>query len=115
MVKILAVLLASCVTLGSLFNIFYPQYSYFFMFFVDLYLFIFRERGRKGEREGEKHLMYKRMCERYIHWLHLACPQLGTWPATQAGALTGNGTGDLSVHRPVHRPVLDPLSHTCQG
>ena len=25
------------------------------------------------------------------------CPQLGTWPATRACALTGNRTGDLSV------------------
>ena len=44
-------------------------------------------------------------------WLPLACPQLGTWPATQACALTGNQTGDPLVHR----PVLNPLSHTSQG
>ena len=44
------------------------------------YLFTFRERGRKGEREGEK--------QRYITWLPLARTQLGTWAATQACALT---------------------------
>ena len=51
------------------------------------------------------------MCEREIDWLPLACPQLGTWPATQACALTRNQTGDLSVHR----PTLNPPSHTRQG
>ena len=33
------------------------------------------------------------------------------WAATQARALTGNQTSDLSVHR----PVLNLLSHTSQG
>ena len=36
------------------------------------------------------------MCERYIDQLPLVCSQLGTWPTTQACALTGNRTGDLS-------------------
>ena len=44
-------------------------------------------------------------------WLPLACSRLGTWPATQACALTGNQTGDLLVRR----PALNPLSHTSQG
>ena len=49
------------------------------------YLFIFRERGREGERR-----------ERNISvWLPLVCPLLGTWPTTQACALTGNQTGSL--------------------
>ena len=39
------------------------------------------------------------------HWV------AGTWPATQACALTGNRTGNPLVHR----PVLNPLSHTSQG
>ena len=38
-------------------------------------------------------------------------PLLGTWPATQACALTGNQTGDPLVHR----PALIPLSHISQG
>ena len=32
-------------------------------------------------------------------------------PGMYPGALAGNRTGDLSVHR----PVLNPLSHTSQG
>ena len=39
------------------------------------------------------------------------CPLLGTWPTTQACALTGNRTGDPLVYR----SVLSPLSHTSQG
>ena len=44
-------------------------------------------------------------------WLPLAYSQLGTWPATQACALTGNQTSNLSVCR----RALSPLSHTTQG
>ena len=44
-------------------------------------------------------------------WLPLERPLLGTWPATQACALTGDRTSDLLVSR----PVLNPLSHTNQG
>ena len=51
------------------------------------------------------------MCERYIDQLPLTCPQLGTWPATQARALTGNRTS----HPLILRPVLNLLSYTSQG
>ena len=51
------------------------------------------------------------MGERNIDWFPLTCPALGTWPTTQACALTGNRTGDLLVHG----PALNPLSHTSQG
>ena len=44
---------------------------------------------RRGEREREKHQRV----------LPLMRPPLGTWPATQARALTGNRTGDPLVHR----------------
>ena len=37
------------------------------------------------------------MCERDTNRLPLAGLQLGTWPATQACALTGNQTDNLSV------------------
>ena len=71
-------------------------------FFKRFYLFTFRE-GKEG---GESSI-----CERHINWLPLSYPQLGTWPATQACALTRNWTGDdLSVRR----LVLNPLSHTSQ-
>ena len=33
----------------------YPPHSFSFLLFLRFYLFIFRERGREGEREGEKH------------------------------------------------------------
>ena len=44
-------------------------------------------------------------------WVPLTHPLLGTWPATQACALTGNRTGNPLVHR----PALNPLSYTSQG
>ena len=68
--------------------------------FKNIYLFL--ERGREGEREGEKHqcVVASRMP-----------PQVGTWPATQACALTRNRTGDPVVRR----PALNPLSCTSQG
>ena len=59
--------------------------------------FLFRE-GKEREKEKERNISV---------WLPLARPLLGTWPTTQACALTGNQTGDLWVHR----LVLNPLSH----
>ena len=52
-----------------------------------VYLFLERGEGREKERE------------RNIDWLPLACPQQGTWPATQACALTGTRMGDPLVCR----------------
>ena len=50
--------------------------------------------------------------ERNINvWLPLTCPLLGTWPAAQACALTGNRTSVPLVPR----PALNPLSHISQG
>ena len=72
-----------------------------FLFFR-FYVFIFRERGRAGERGRETSV-----CEKNIHQLCLECSQLGAWPATQARALTGNRTSNLSA--------LNPLRHTSQG
>ena len=42
---------------------------------------------------------------------YINCPQPGTWPTTQAHALTQNQTGDPLVHR----LILSPLSHMSQG
>ena len=69
-------------------------------FFKRFYLFIFRESGREGERERNIKV-----------WLPLTCPLLGTWPTTQACALTRNRTDDPLVHR----LALNPLSHTSWG
>ena len=63
--------------------------------------FIFREREREGDRDEKKQQGV----------VASRTPLLGTWPATQACALTGNGTSDPLVHR----LVLNPLSHTSQG
>ena len=66
--------------------------------FIDLYV----ERGERREKERERN----------IHvWLPLMHPVLGTWPTTQACALTGNRTGDSLVLR----PAVNPQSHASQG
>ena len=84
----------------SLHTDFYVLHSFFSYFFL-------RERGREGEREGEKH-----QCEREIL---IGClsdvPQLGTQPTTQACALTRNQTKDLSLRR----MMSNQLIHSGQG
>ena len=75
--------------------------SIYLFIYLSIYLFIFRQRRRGGEREGEK-----RQCVLASH-----LPILGTWPTTQACALTGNGMGNPLVHR----LVLKAMSHTSQG
>ena len=50
--------------------------------------------------------------ERNINvWVLLTHPLLGTWPATQACALTGNRTRNPLLHK----PALNPLSHSSHG
>ena len=60
-----------------------------YFFLLKILFFIFRERGKEGEREGEKR------CERetLISCLPHA-PWPGTEPATQACVLTGSCTAD---------------------
>ena len=65
-------------------------------------MYLFLERGEGREKERERNINV---------WLPLTRPLLGTWPATQACALTGNQTCDLLVYR----LALSPLSHTSQG
>ena len=62
-------------------------------------MYLFLERGREGEREGEKH-----QCVVASH-----TPPTG--PTTQTCVLTGNRTGDPFICS----PALNPLSHTSQG
>ena len=61
----------------------WPHFIYF-LFIIFLKDFIFRERGREGERGRETS-----MCGCLSH-----APNWGTRSATQACALTGNQTGD---------------------
>ena len=85
--------------LGVLMNKWLKNNSYFFK--KD---FIYFQREGKGRRKrGRATSMYD--------WLPLVRPLLGTWPVTQACALTGNRTGNPLVRR----PALSPLSHTSQG
>ena len=60
--------------------------------------YLFLEKGEGSERKINV-------------WLPLVHTLLGTWPTTQACALTGNRTSDPLVHR----VALNPLSHTSQG
>ena len=66
----------------------------------------FQREGNGGIKRRETW-----MCERYIDWLSLSCPQPGTQPVTQACALTGNQTSDLSVCG----RMPNQLSHTGHG
>ena len=74
----------------------------FSLFFFKDFIYLLLERGEGREKERERNISV---------WLPLACPLLGTWPATQVGALPGNRTGNFSVRK----PTLNPLSHTSQG
>ena len=65
-------------------------FEFLFIFFK-IYLFIFRERGRDGEREGESYQCV--VASRAPHTGDLACNP-GMCP------YTGNRTGDPLVHSP---------------
>ena len=75
--------------------VYFFSHIFFYILFNFLKIFIpdFRERGRKGKREGKKHPCEREAligCLSYTPWL-------GTKPATQAHALIGNWTGDHLV------------------
>ena len=72
-----------------------------FFFLNDVFIYLFLERGEGREKERERNINV---------WLPLTHSLLGTWPATQACALTGNWTGDPLVRR----LVFNLLSHTNQ-
>ena len=77
------------------------QWRVFLVFLKD-FIYLSLERGEGREKEEEWNINV---------WLPLVHPVLGTWPATQACALTGIRTSDALVCR----PALNPLSHTSQG
>ena len=66
--------------------------------FLRLFICLFLERGEERERNINV-------------WLPFECPLLGTWPTTQACALTGNQIGDPLICS----SALSLLSHTSQG
>ena len=72
----------------------------FFPFLKKIYLILEKGEGREKERKSNSYV-----------WLPLACTVLGTWPATQACAPTGNWTSNPLVLR----QVLNLLSHRSQG
>ena len=75
------------------------KYNLLFLFFVkDSNLFL--ERGEGREEKGEKH-----RCARYMDWLPLAHPLLGTW----------SPTGYRIFDHLVRRLALNRLSYTSQG
>ena len=68
----------------------------FLMYWKYLYFTFFKregERGREGEREGEKHQCERKTLISYLSYI----PWPGTEPATKAYAPSGNRTGNLSL------------------
>ena len=63
----------------------------FLYFLKRFYLFIFRERGREGERERNISV-----------WLPLMRPLLENWPATQVCALIGRVTLWFADRHSIH-------------
>ena len=73
---------------------FYKMVMSNFEIFKKDFIYLLLEKGERREKEKERNSNAQEIS------LPLTHPQLGTWPATQACALTGNQTRDLSVHRP---------------
>ena len=75
----------NCLSKALIFIIF-KLFLFLIILFLKNILFIyFLERGEEREKERERNINV---------WLPLMCPLLGTWPATQAYALTGNQSSD---------------------
>ena len=76
----------------------YIYVTYVLSFFLDFIYFVFRERGREGEREGEKH----------------PCVVASEAPPTADLAHNPGMCPDRSQtgNPSVCRPALNPLSHT---
>ena len=68
------------------------------LFFGRDFIYLFLERGGGKEKERERNINV---------WVPLACPLLGTWPATLACALT--------AIEPATLWFTGPLSYTNQG
>ena len=86
-------------------NHFVAYYLMNFIVFLNIYIYLFLE-SRGGRKRGRE-----MTCERNVYWLPRTHPQPVSWPMTQACALTGNQTSDLSIPR----LGLNPLSHTSRA
>ena len=89
-------------SLGSGVNWCYISSLYILFYFLNIFFSLFLETGEGKERERERNINV---------WLPLTWPVLGTWPATQACALTGNRTSDPLVCG----VTPSPLSYTGHG
>ena len=74
-------------------------------FFKKILFALFLERVEEKEKERERNINV---------WLPLMCPLPGTWPTTQACALTGNRTREPLVHRSMAQSTeLHQLGPSC--
>ena len=66
---------------------FFPMFLLipFFLLFFKGFIYLFLERGEGREKERERNICV---------WLPLTWPPLGSWPTTQACALTGSWAGN---------------------
>ena len=74
----------------------------YFFIYLKRFICLFSHRGEGKEKKRERNINV---------WLPLMRPLLGTWPATQACALTGSRSSNPLILR----PALNPLSHASQG
>ena len=80
----------------------HTTYIYAYIYLKILFIYL---RGSEGERK-------RNIGARDLDWLPLVCPELGTWPPSQASALTGNRTGDLLVCR-LALLAVSQMSNSC--
>ena len=78
---------------------FLHMWGFYIFFCFKIFIYTILERGEGREKERKRNINV---------WLPLTRSLLGTWPATQACALTGIQTCDPLVCK----SALSPLSHT---
>ena len=80
---------------------FYFKKCYLLLVFKDFYLFIFRERGREGGREGEKHQC---VVASQAHYGNLACNPgvCPDWESNQRPFGSQASTQFTEPHQPGH-------------
>ena len=91
-----------CSLLPTLLNKILFRYKLFSLKKKKDFIYLYLDRGKEREKERERNINVR---------LPLTRPQPGTWPATQACALTGNRTSNPLVRR----PALNLISHTSKG